>query len=159
MYQDAPDLNIADRKQQHEGQQKKAGKPRRSDAGENFTRFLINVGKKDGVHPARLIGQINENTAVARIKIGRIEVMNYSSLLEAESRFASHVLKAFTGLMINGKHVSVEVTSGAPRTKKRKEYGKDERKAGPVLKNAGQQKKEKGKKSAKKRQRDAQFFL
>ncbi|MEW6520811.1 MAG: DEAD/DEAH box helicase [Thermodesulfobacteriota bacterium] len=155
MYQHAPDLNISDRERNQDVRQKREEKSRRPGHDENFTRFLINVGKKDGVHPARLIGQINDNAAIPRIRIGKIEVMNYSSLLEAESRFASHVLRAFAGLMINGKNVSIDIASEAARPRRHKSDTAPAAKAPRNNAGSAGNKKEKGKKSSKKRQWDA----
>jgi len=150
MYRNAPDLNISDKEKKQDSRQNREVKSRRPATDEKFTRFLINVGKKDGVHPARLIGQINDNAAISRIKIGKIEVMNYSSILEAESRFAPHVLKAFAGLMINGKDVSIEIAPETAKPKWQKNNAPADGKSSRNTRTAGQ-KQEKGKKASKKR--------
>ncbi|MBI5557659.1 MAG: DEAD/DEAH box helicase [Deltaproteobacteria bacterium] len=158
VYRNAPELNVPEREKVQESRQKKEGKPQkegkspRHASGEKFTRLVINVGKKDGVHPARLIGHINDNTDVPRIKIGKIEVMNYSSILEAESRFTAQVLKSFEQLMINGKNVSIEV-AGAEGAKRPKPIHASERKShGQPRIPAG--KKLKGKKASKRNPRE-----
>ena len=150
MYRNAPDLNISDKEKKQDSRQNRDGKSRRPATDEKFTRFLINVGKKDGVHPARLIGQINDNAAIPRIKIGKIEVMNYSSILEAESRFAPQVLNAFARLMINGKDVSIEIAPETARPKWQKDNTSADGKSSRSTRAAGQ-KQEKGKKASKKR--------
>ncbi|MFZ5765035.1 MAG: DEAD/DEAH box helicase [Thermodesulfobacteriota bacterium] len=111
-YRNAPDLGQPEEKRAHERRHTSA----RTDAGrgpalrgEKFARFHLNVGKKDGLLPQRLIGEINDMVGGARIRIGKIEIMKHSSLLEADSRFIPQVLGAFRHLIINGKPVAIEV--------------------------------------------------
>jgi len=75
----------------------------------NLTRLQLNVGRKDGVHVKRLIGQINETAGTKGIRIGQIEIMNSTTTLEAESNGVGRVIDALNGLMINGKPVITEV--------------------------------------------------
>ncbi len=112
----APDLNVPDgrgrkppRRQPGPGPDRHGGRPR-------FTRFRLNVGYKDGMQPKRLIGQINEIMG-PRIKVGRIEVSEHTTMLEADSRFSPQVVRAFQYLMINGKHVVIE--KGGEREERR----------------------------------------
>jgi len=73
-----------------------------------FSRFFINVGKNDGIHAGRLIGEINDNNDGIHIKVGKIEVRDSTSVVEADSRFTEQVLKSFANLQINGKPVAIE---------------------------------------------------
>lgn len=109
-YKNAPDLNVNDKEQKRrnkgEGQRrddKYAGR------GEKFTRFFLNVGRRDGIMPQALIGKINGVTGGGRIKVGKIDIMRNSSLLEADSRFIPQILGAFQRFSINGKTVTIEV--------------------------------------------------
>ncbi len=139
-YRNAPDLNVVEYKKSHEiretGQVRgqvsslpanrrgqisnlspgKLAKPSNTD---QFTRFILNVGKKDGANPGRLIGEINDATGNRGIRFGKIEIMNTSTMLEVENTFSSQVLGAFAGLMINGKHVVI-----SPAKDKRPDYHK-----------------------------------
>ncbi|MCD6534230.1 MAG: DEAD/DEAH box helicase [Deltaproteobacteria bacterium] len=82
------------------------------DRGVQFTRFHINVGRKDGVNPSRLIGEINDAAGKGvRIQVGRIEVKGDSCLLEAESRFEKDIINTFSNLQINGRKVAARVSS------------------------------------------------
>lgn len=109
-YQNAPDLNVAERKMGREFSYSKEGQfGRKSYQPNNFTRFFLNVGKNDGVHPKRLIGEINEAGGKSRIKIGKIEILNDSAFLEADSKYIPQIIGAFQHLMINGKPVSIKV--------------------------------------------------
>ena len=117
-YKNAPDLNVSDKeKKQHGRNERKRGvsgnqrgvSHNRSDSNQNFTRFFINVGRRDGVMPEGLIGKINGIPGVGRIKIGKIEIMRNTSLLEADSKFIPQILGAFASSKINGKDVTIEV--------------------------------------------------
>jgi len=114
-YCHAPDLNARERENnsRRERSDRRPGDKRHMPAvkgREQFTRFHINVGKKDGVNPGRLIGEINDATVGdSRIRVGRIEIMKNFSLLEADSCFETEVLHAFSNLMINGRRVSARL--------------------------------------------------
>ncbi len=91
---------------------------------ERFTRFHINVGKRDGINPGRLIGEINDASAGGpRIKVGRIDIQTNCSLIEADTRYAKDIISAFSGLMINGRKVQAKIADNrermTPRSNKR----------------------------------------
>ena len=110
-YRNAPDLNVRERevKSRHERSERRSSDKRYTTATkgrEQFTRFHLNVGKRDGVNPGRLIGEINDATADGRrVQVGRIEILKNCSLLEADSRSEAEILHAFSNLMINGRRV------------------------------------------------------
>ncbi|MBN2807925.1 MAG: DEAD/DEAH box helicase [Deltaproteobacteria bacterium] len=120
-YRNTPDLNAAEpeSKTRSEGKTRKTGDSRPSFSErdqEEFTRFHINVGSRDGVNPGRLIGEINDRAARgSRIKVGRIEIKNDSSLLEADSQFEAAILRTFSNLMINGRKVVARVSSDSEK--------------------------------------------
>lgn len=107
-YRNAPDLNA---REERGGRVpwSPAAKAGKNATRYPFARFYLNVGKKDGVRPDRLIGQINDAASHARIRIGKIEIKETASVLEADSRYASQVIEAFQGVTINGKRVVAEV--------------------------------------------------
>ena len=121
-YQNAPDINVSDKgRGQDDGynrSESRFSRPERPDSrfgrqddrGErvHFSRFYLNIGQKDGLYPARLIGQINDASGSASIKIGRIEILDNTAMLEADSRFAQKILEVFHGLKINGRDVEVK---------------------------------------------------
>ena len=129
-YKNAPDLNEKEResKSRYERNERKSGDSRYGagakgrdrkdrdhkdrDHGVQFTRFHINVGRRDGVNPSRLIGEINDAAGKGvRIQVGRIEVKGDSCLLEAESRFENEIIRTFSNLQINGRKVFARVSS------------------------------------------------
>ncbi|MCD6292343.1 MAG: DbpA RNA binding domain-containing protein, partial [Deltaproteobacteria bacterium] len=129
-YKNAPDLNESEhesKKRYERDRERKSGDGRygagakgkgrdrkdreQKDQGVQFTRFHINVGRKDGVNPSRLIGEINDAAGKGvRIQVGRIEVKGDSCLLEAESRFESNIIRTFSNLQINGRKVVARVS-------------------------------------------------
>ncbi len=73
-----------------------------------FTRFFINLGNKQSLNAARLIGLINEQTRKRDIEIGKIEVLNNFSFFEVDSNFASKVENSFKDTYFEGTLVNVE---------------------------------------------------
>jgi ATP-dependent RNA helicase DeaD len=116
-YLSAPDLNVREEKKGRTAQHRKNGPSPRSNSGLKFTRFSLNVGKKDGLHATRLIGEFNGAMGSSRIRIGKIEVRNNSAFLEADSRFVPQILGAFKKRQINGKPVCIEMVGGKGKSR------------------------------------------
>ena len=115
-HRNAPDLNVPDGRSRKPPQRRPGPGPDQHGGRTRFTRFRLNVGYKDGMQPKRLIGQINEIMG-PRIKVGKIEVSEHTTMLEADSHFSPQVVRAFQFLMINGKHVVIE--TGGEREERR----------------------------------------
>jgi ATP-dependent RNA helicase DeaD len=111
-YRDAPDLNAPERGGWAETRETDRKLPRYG-RDVDFTRLVLNIGKKDGMHATRLIGQINE-AAGPGIKIGKIEINEHATMVEAESRFAARVVGVFDGQQVNGKRITVEKAGSGP---------------------------------------------
>jgi ATP-dependent RNA helicase DeaD len=107
-YRNAPDINVYEKEPVRKRIRASAGKPTMF-TRQKFTHLLINAGKKDGISPKRLMRDIFNAAGSPDMRIGKIEVMNNTSLLEADSRFTKQVLQALRSLTINGRYVSVEV--------------------------------------------------
>ena len=110
-YKYAPDLNVTEvaKKRPAKRERQRDDYPRHATGNQQFTRFFLNVGRRDGIMPQGLLGKINDASGVGRIKVGKIDIMRNSVLLEAESRFAPQILSAFQHMKVNGKTVSFEV--------------------------------------------------
>ena len=102
-YKNAPDLNISTREDK--------GQRRDRQKDSNYTRFFINLGKKDNIETSRLIGIINENTRNRNMKIGKIDLMKTFSFFEVENKFTDSILSAFNGAEYNKRPISVEVAN------------------------------------------------
>jgi len=119
-YKNAPDLNISAREKQLHGKGRSVGQVRRrgtdsrsgTERTQQFTRFYLNVGRRQGIMPQGLIGKINGIPGGGRIKVGKIEIQRNSALLEADSRFTPQILDAFQHVKIDGKTVSIEIARG-----------------------------------------------
>ncbi len=108
-YRNAPDLNVPDQKPEKKRLPERAETPYSQARRKKLTHFLLKAGKKDGLNPKRLMRDLHESAGLPDLRIGRIEVLNSTSLLEADSRFAPKVMKALQSLTINGRTVAVEV--------------------------------------------------
>ncbi len=105
-YQNAPDLNDSD---QMRGSSDNRGK-RRND--ENMSRFFINIGRKDRLNPARLIGLINEQQIAKNIEIGQIEILDTFSFFELDKNYTDETIALFkeNDVDFEGRNVNVEIT-------------------------------------------------
>lgn len=77
---------------------------------ENMARFFINLGKKDGLKPANLIGLINDQNIDSRLEIGQIEILDRFSFFEIDKNYIQDLLAAFRGEYFNDRKISVEMT-------------------------------------------------
>ncbi|MDO9594630.1 MAG: DEAD/DEAH box helicase [Lutibacter sp.] len=109
-YENAPDLNDSE---QMRGVDRNSdrGSKRRDD--ENMTRFFINIGKKDKLNPARLIGLINDQRIAKNIEIGQIEILDTFSFFELDKTYEKETMSAFEGNDVDfeGRNVNVEITT------------------------------------------------
>lgn len=105
-YENASDLN--DMSSRDEGSSRSV--TRGND--ENMARFFINLGRKDNLNPARLIGLINDQRITDNIEIGAIDILDTFSFFEIDKNFESAALEAFESNdpEFNGRNVNIEVT-------------------------------------------------
>jgi len=112
-YRDAPDLNIQETDKSRTAFKENDGKFQRQSNYQKYTKFILSVGKKDGINPARLIAEINSATVdTPKIAIGKIEIMGSSSMIEVDGKFTPKILDIFKHVRINGKPVNVRVDEG-----------------------------------------------
>jgi len=105
-YKDAPDLNQQVSGRNAKGFQKDGKKNQKRKA---FTRFHLNVGRRNGVLPENLISMINAVPGGGRIKVGKIEIMRNTATIEGDSRFIPQILGAFQQYEVNGKAVTAKI--------------------------------------------------
>lgn len=97
---------------------------------ENMTRFFINIGRKDNLNPAKLIGLINDQNIGDKIEIGAIDILDTFSFFELDKDFEDKALDAFASNQpdFDGRSVNIEVTkkerSGGRRRGSKKSFGK-----------------------------------
>ncbi|MFT7898773.1 DEAD/DEAH box helicase [Tenacibaculum ascidiaceicola] len=101
-YENAPDLNNLSSKENSRGRS----------SSENMTRFFINLGRKDRLNPAKLIGLINDQNIGDKIEIGAIDILDTFSFFEIDKNFEKETLDAFAANDpdFNGRSVNIEIT-------------------------------------------------
>lgn len=95
-------------------------------SSENMTRFFINLGRKDKLNPARLIGLINDQNITEALDIGAIDILDTFSFFEVDKKFEQETLAAFEANRpeFSGRNVNIEITkkeksTGGRRNRKR----------------------------------------
>jgi ATP-dependent RNA helicase DeaD len=97
-YRNAPDLNVEEKKESRE--RKNDRKSRRNDYGDRksqksdskyskngFSTVAINLGRRTGTVPQRIIGVINDTVNNRDMRIGHIDIYDNYSLVEIESKY------------------------------------------------------------------------
>lgn len=106
----------------------------RSHGGSNMdmTRFFINIGRKDKLNPARLIGLINDQKITDHIEIGAIDILDTFSFFEIEKKYTDQTLDAFSSNhpIFNGREVNIEITKKERGTRSDKRQRKSKRSRG-----------------------------
>jgi len=79
---------------------------------ENMTRFFINIGRKDSLNPAKLIGLINDQKITDNIEIGAIDILDTFSFFEIDKKFEDETLSTFSNNQpeFSGRGVNIEIT-------------------------------------------------
>ncbi|WP_299121688.1 DEAD/DEAH box helicase [uncultured Tenacibaculum sp.] len=118
-YENAPDLNDLSSRDNSRGRS----------TNENMTRFFINLGRKDKLNPAKLIGLINDQNITDKIEIGAIDILDTFSFFEIDKNFEKETLDTFStnNPDFNGRTVNIEITKsdrGGGRKPRRNGGGK-----------------------------------
>lgn len=74
-----------------------------------FTRYFLNVGGRDGLNPARLMGVVNEQMNGKKPDFGKIDIQNNFSFFEVEEGFDTKLFDAMNGAKFEGRDISVEL--------------------------------------------------
>jgi len=101
---------------------------------ENMTRFFINIGRKDSLNPAKLIGLINDQKITDNIEIGAIDILDTFSFFEIDKKFEDETLSTFSNNQpeFSGRGVNIEITKkergagGGGARRGRKPFGNKE---------------------------------
>ncbi|MCF6185358.1 MAG: DEAD/DEAH box helicase, partial [Bacteroidales bacterium] len=130
-YKNAPDLNEkADNKRENRmTNDRKTKREKKGDRNSNdhfrkkrnshYTRFFINLGKKDGVMPQNIIGIINDSTHDRDISIGDIEIKDKFSFFEIDEKYTFKVLDSFQNNKFRGRRVNIEIAEENPNSGKK----------------------------------------
>ncbi len=109
-YKNARDINVAEG-QRGENRGKRSRDDRRNTS---FSRLYINVGTKNDLNPARLIGLINEGLDSGNSEIGKIEIMKKFSFFEIEEKMETQLVNALKGKDFEGVSLLLEVSKEKP---------------------------------------------
>lgn len=82
----------------------------------DYTRFFINVGKKEDLDKSKMLRLLNENLNDRDIRFGAIDILKSFSFFEVDSKFTGKVLQSLAGVDYEGRAISVEVAQ-APQGK------------------------------------------
>lgn len=126
-YKDSPDLNkkpdIQRERRVTSDKYSRYSKFNNNKKG-GFTRFFINIGKRDGVNPKYIIGLINDCAKDRDINIGTIDIMDSFSFFETGEKYTSKVLNSLHNRKYKGSLLKVEIAE----KKENRPYKKGKRK-------------------------------
>ena len=126
-YKGAGDLNEKAESKDKPVNKEDTGKRNGKDQGKGkngYTRFFINVGKKQGLAPKNIIGMINDQTKDRKIKIGDIEMKDNFSFFEVGTKHTDKVLTSMHNNNYRGKRLKVEVAGDKKVERKKEKAGK-----------------------------------
>lgn len=124
-YEQAGDINASagksnkknKRNSSNKGSRNSGGRSNSRSAEEGFTRYFLNVGGRDGLNPARLMGVVNEQMNGKKPDFGKIDIQNNFSFFEVEEGFDSKLFDSMNGSKFEGREIAVELakpdTNGA----------------------------------------------
>ena len=125
-YHKSGDLNASDKKGSSREPKERGERSRGTEEG--FTRFFVNLGKRDGLNKGGLLRVICDGAGIRSNKIGRIDLSSSFSFFEAENDLANKILDKVNGTTFEGHRVAVEISGPKPAKKSReKGRGKQER--------------------------------
>ncbi len=132
-YENASDLNVSEKAAKRDRSNRRdrdrdRGKERRNDS--NFERFFINIGKRDGLNPVRLMGVINEVLKGEKPDFGKIDVELNFSFFEVEPGYSSSIISSVKGIQFEGRDVSIEQAKKDSKKRGRSDRRKPSRKRG-----------------------------
>ncbi len=144
-YKNAPDLNAKGSSRDRGDEGDSRDNRRRSSI--NFARYHVNIGAKQKLNAARLIGLINEQTKTQGIEIGKIEILNTVAFFEIDERFGGEVEQGFKTATFEGYEVRVEPAKSTgkrndmPDRREKKKYRNATNDDGPFFGNYAKKKK------------------
>ena len=130
-YKDAKDLNVVHEPRQKEDRKKDK---RQYNGKVKYTRFYINIGSKQKLNAASLIGLINESTRNRNIEIGKIDILRNFSFFELDNEFENQIIKGLNGKSFANVKLSVQPSKEKEPDRKnmgeKKEYGRKKKNGG-----------------------------
>ncbi|NNE26996.1 MAG: DEAD/DEAH box helicase [Saprospiraceae bacterium] len=106
-YKDDIDINVEPGK----ARSSKEGRSRNRKSGVEYTRFFLNVGRRDKYQKKNLLELINKVLTVKGIDIGDIEILKSYSFIELEKGHEKMAISAFKNTRLKGRALSLEVAN------------------------------------------------
>ena len=97
--------------------------------GRNYTRFFMNIGKKEQLDQSKLLRLLNEHANDRDIHYGAIDIMRSFTFFEVESQYTDKILRSLENAKYEGMPVSVQVAQApkqpeyVEKSKKRDDFG------------------------------------
>jgi len=134
-YKNSRDINVSDhRKEVRNKKVRQDVTQKRKD--NSFNGFLLNIGFRDQLKPARLIGLVNDCIGSKKAIIGSIKIMKNQSIIEIEDRWSTQFQKGVKGKSFEGQKIKVQlVNKGKLSEDIKKVYKGGKRKDKKVRKN------------------------
>jgi ATP-dependent RNA helicase DeaD len=96
-----------------------------------FTRLFINIGRRDKLNPAKLIGLINEVLGSNDSAIGKIDIQNSFSFFEIEEGLADLVINSLQSIPYGRINIAIEVAqrkgSGSRSSRRKRDDRKNKK--------------------------------
>jgi len=118
-YKDSEDLNVS--KNEFSDKDKSSKRSGRKE----FVRFHVNLGNKQKISTAQLIGIINEATGTRNIEIGKIDIFGKFSFFEVDKAYQTVILDSFKSFNQGETKVEVRLSKPDPREDNRDTFKKD----------------------------------
>ena len=88
------------------------GRPPRAPEGGNFVRLRVNLGRRNELTPADLISLINRATPGPMVRVGRIQILEQSSVIEVPGPAASQLVPRLGQAVFRDRPVRAVVERG-----------------------------------------------
>jgi len=84
-----------------------------------FAKVVVSMGSNQKMHPARLIGLINNTLDSSDATIGRINIQDKVSYFEIEKEYADKLIQGLRGQVVDGQKLMADTSEGAPMPAKK----------------------------------------
>jgi len=128
-YKGARDINIRADERARDDRDGRGGKDGRSNKNPRnpntkFSRFYINLGTRQDINAAVLMGVINDFTGNKNIEIGKIDIMKGFSFFEVDKKYENNIEKSFADAKYKDQKIVVELSNAKPSVSNDDGYGK-----------------------------------
>jgi ATP-dependent RNA helicase DeaD len=82
-------------------------------------RLRMDVGKRDGIRPADVVGSIANESGLSGREIGPIEIRDTVTYVGVPADAADHVIKSVSRARFRGRAVNLRIDRGAKPSKRR----------------------------------------